>query len=285
MSQEVTKLQVLASQAATAINNAMLFHRQQEVDRLKDEFILTISHEFRTPMTTIDGYVSLMQRHREKLDSEKIEQFTNEIHLASQQLSGMVQMLGDAARLSDQSLQVALGPVKAHDAAERARSTMPPEGKPRVVRNIPEQLTVIADAERLPNIFSNLIGNAVKYAPEGPIEVTARTESREALARQGREVVTAHNAAPMWAVISVRDRGPGIAPEDMDKLFKKFVRLSKSLTTNVRGTGLGLWICKEYVKAMGGEIWVDSEINGGADFQFCLPLAMTPGATHTQSHA
>jgi signal transduction histidine kinase len=96
-------------------------------------------------------------------------------------------------------------------------------------------------------------------------------------------MVTAHNAAPMWAVISVRDHGPGIAPEDMDKLFKKFVRLSKSLTTNVRGTGLGLWICKEYVKAMGGEIWVESEINGGADFQFCLPVAVTPSATHSHT--
>jgi signal transduction histidine kinase len=85
------------------------------------------------------------------------------------------------------------------------------------------------------------------------------------------------SAAPKWAVISVRDRGPGIAADDLDKLFLKFVRLQKSLTTSVRGTGLGLWICREYVEAMGGDIWVVSELNQGTDFQFCLPLDVTAG--------
>jgi len=284
MSQEVAKLQSLASQAATAISNAMLYHdlhealeRQQEVDRLKDEFILTISHEFRTPLTTIDGYVSLLDRFRDKVDVTKIAQFTEEIRLASQQLAGMIQMLADAAGLSDQSLKVAMEAVSLHTAAKRALSTQPAEAKARVTVRIPEQLIVHADAERLPLIFSNLVGNALKYAPDGPIEVTARIESREALARQGRKHAAEPTAAPKWAVISVRDRGPGIAAEDLDKLFLKFVRLQKSLTTNVRGTGLGLWICREYVEAMGGDIWVLSEINQGADFQFCLPLDVTAG--------
>jgi signal transduction histidine kinase len=282
MSQEVAKLQSLASQAATAISNAMLYRelhealeRQQEVDRLKDEFILTVSHEFRTPLTTIDGYVSLLDRFKEKLDATKIAQFTEEIRLASQQLAAMIQMLSDAAGLSDQSLKVTLGAVNLHDAAKRALSTPSPEAKARITVRIPERLTVHADADRLPLIFSNLVGNALKYAPQGPIEVTARIESREALARQGRAHPAQPNAAPKWAVIGVRDRGPGIAAEDMDKLFQKFVRLQKSLTTNVRGTGLGLWICREYVEAMGGDIWVESTVNQGSDFQFCLPLDAT----------
>jgi signal transduction histidine kinase len=285
MSQEVAKLQSLASQAATAISNAMLYHdlhealeRQQEVDRLKDEFILTISHEFRTPLTTIDGYVSLLDRFRDKVDAGKIAQFTEEIRLASQQLAGMIQMLSDAAGLSDQSLKVAMEAVNLHDiAAKRALSTQTPEAKARVIVRIPEQLMVHADAERLSLIFSNLVGNALKYAPNGLIEVTARVESRETLARQGRKHTADPGAAPKWAVISVRDHGPGIAPEDLDKLFQKFVRLQKSLTTNVRGTGLGLWICREYVEAMGGDIWVVSQVNQGADFQFCLPLDVTVG--------
>lgn len=286
LSQEVAKLQSLSSQAATAISNAMLYRelhealeRQQEVDRLKDEFILTISHEFRTPLTTIDGYVSLLARHRDKLDADRVEQFTKEIRLASQQLAGMIQMLADAARLSDQALKVTLGPVKLREAAESALSTQPPNAKDRVTVRIPEQVAAHADAERLPVIFSNLIGNALKYAPDGSIEVTARVESREALARQGHAHPAAANAAPRWVVVSVRDRGPGIAPEDFDKLFQKFVRLQKSLTTNVRGTGLGLWICREYVQAMGGDIWVESQINQGADFQFCLPQDTTGSTT------
>jgi signal transduction histidine kinase len=280
MSQEVAKLQSLASVAGTAISNAMLYQRQQEVDRLKDEFILTISHEFRTPLTTIDGYVSLLARHRDKLEADRVEQFTKEIRLASQQLASMIQMLADAARLSDESLKVTLGPVKVREAAESALSTQSLDAKDRVLVRIPESLTVHADAERLPVIFSNLIGNALKYAPGGPIEVTASVESRDALARRGRAHPAAPNAAPRWAVVSVRDRGPGIAREDFDKLFQKFVRLQKSLTTDVRGTGLGLWICSEYVQAMGGEIWVESELSQGADFQFCLPLDATGGTSH-----
>ncbi|HLJ80262.1 MAG TPA: ATP-binding protein, partial [Ktedonobacterales bacterium] len=71
--------------------------------------------------------------------------------------------------------------------------------------------------------------------------------------------------------VSVRDWGEGISPEDQTKLFQKFVRLSRSLTTAVRGTGLGLWICLKYLEAMGGDIWVESDYGKGANFQFCLP--------------
>ena len=73
--------------------------------------------------------------------------------------------------------------------------------------------------------------------------------------------------------MAVQDMGPGIPREEQDKLFQKFVRLPRSLTTAVRGTGLGLWICAEYVHAMGGEIWVESELAQGARFLFCLPAA------------
>jgi signal transduction histidine kinase len=279
MSSDVGLLQSLARQAASAISNAMLFERQQELDRLKDEFILTISHEFRTPLTTIDGYVTLLNRHGAKLGPDKIEQFTNEIRQATSQLAAMIGMLADANRLSSEPLQMTLGPVNVHEAAARALSTQTEDARKRVKVEIAPQLRVFADGERLPLVFSNLLGNALKYAPQGPIEMTARVESREALVRQGRAHTASARAADRWVVMGVRDRGPGIAPEDMDKLFKKFVRLSRSLTTSVRGTGLGLWICREYLDAMGGDIWVESVYGQGSYFQFCLPIALTTGKT------
>jgi signal transduction histidine kinase len=95
----------------------------------------------------------------------------------------------------------------------------------------------------------------------------------------GRAHARASGAPEQWIVVGVRDWGTGISVEDQPKLFHKFVRLSRSLTTSVRGTGLGLWICRQYVEAMGGDIWVESEFGKGAHFQFSLPSASAPAET------
>src|SRR5262249_44942514 len=111
-----------------------------------------------------------------------------------------------------------------------------------------------------------------KYAPsEQPAEVTARLESRAILAAAGLPHALAEGAAEHWVVVDVRDHGQGISPEDQAQLFQKFKRLKQSLTTSVRGTGLGLWICRQYLDAMGGDIWVTSKLGDGSHFQFCLP--------------
>jgi signal transduction histidine kinase len=109
--------------------------------------------------------------------------------------------------------------------------------------------------------------------------LSARPETRAALARAGRAHASVEGAPERWVVVSVTDHGEGISPEDQARLFQKFVRLTRSLTTPVRGTGLGLWICREYVEAMGGNIWVESEPGRGSTFSFCLPATTAPPAT------
>ncbi len=285
--EQIGLLQGLASQAGVAISNASLYQdlaqayeRQQELDRLKDEFILTISHEFRTPLTTIDGYVTLIGRHGLKLDPERLTQYATEIRQATSQLAGMISMLADANRMSDHLLELTLVPVNARAAAEKAVSTQSPEAKARLMLDIPAEFWVEADEERLPLVFSNLISNALKYSGENaPVRVAARPESRERLVQDGRlRHSRANTEAQRWVVVSVRDQGIGISPEDQKKLFQKFVRLSHSLTSSVRGTGLGLWICKSYVEAMGGDIWVESARGQGSLFEFCLPVAEQPAS-------
>ena len=281
---EIGPLQGLAGQAAIAITNARLYQRlerafeqQKELDRLKDEFILTVSHEFRTPLTAIEGYVTLIDRHGQRLDQAKLTQFASEIHQATKQLASMISTLADANHMSDQPLQVATRPVNLRASAEKAIANQPQEIRERIQLEIAPDLWALADEERLPQVFSNLITNAVKYAPTGyPYLLSAQTESRATLAAANRKHAWEDHAAPRWVVVGVQDRGPGISPEDQAKLFQKFVRLPQSLTTAVRGTGLGLWICRQYLDAMNGDIWIESELARGATFRFCLPQAPTP---------
>ncbi len=281
---EIGLLQGLASQGGSAVSNARLYQELQQayeeqkaLDRLKDEFILTVSHEFRTPLTAIEGYVTLISRHGHRLDHAKLSQFAGEIHQATSQLAGMISMLADANRMSNQPLQVTLRPTQLRAVAANAIATQSPEAKERIVLSIPDDLWALADDERLTLVFSNLVSNAIKYSPEqAPCSLVATVASRGELARQGHAQAQREGAPERWVVVSVRDRGPGISPEDQAKLFQKFVRLSQSLTTSVRGTGLGLWICRQYVTAMGGDIWVESAIQQGSSFEFCLPLAAPP---------
>lgn len=283
--EEIRLLQTLAAQASVAISNAQLYHdlaqayeKQKELDRLKDNFILTVSHEFRTPLTAIKGYISLIDRHADRLDQAQFLKYGEEIRQAADNLTGMVDALADANKLEDEPLHLTLSPVNVSDMAATAIASQPPEAKGRILVEIPAALWVSGDAKRLATVITNLVSNALKYSPEGSsCRITARVETREALARQRPGSAPARPGAPeRWAVVGVLDSGMGISPADQEKLFHKFVRLEKSLTTNVRGTGLGLWICRKYLDAMGGDIWVTSALNQGSHFQFYLPLAQSP---------
>lgn len=285
--EEIGLLQSVASQGAVAISNAMLYQEQQrsleqlrELDRLKDEFILTVSHEFRTPLTTIEGYVTLISRHGERLEPEKVEQFAGEIHQASNQLMTLIENLSNANKLSQGAPKPHIAPVSVRALAEKAIAAQPPEMKTRIQMEAPADLWMYGDTELLLTIVSNLLGNALKYSPApAPVRLLARRETRAHLAEQGRPHALAADAPRDWIVVGVRDQGEGIAKEDQDKLFQKFVRLSRSLTTSVRGTGLGLWICQGYIKAMHGDIWVVSEYGNGALFEFSLPAAAPPAGS------
>jgi signal transduction histidine kinase len=288
-SEEVALLQGLGSQGAGAIRNAQLYEelteayeKQKELDRLKDDFILMVSHEFRTPVTAIEGYVTLIGRHQQKLDQTKLDQFAGEIRQATVQLMGMIDRLHDANSLDSQPLQLTPVPVCVRSAAEEAIAGQAPEAKARIMLDLAEDLWALADAKRLTIVFTNLLSNAIKYShSHKPCQISARIEERATLVQQGRLRALAEGAAEQWVVVDVRDWGDGIAPDDQARLFQKFVRLSRSLTTSVRGTGLGLWICRKYLQAMGGEIWVESEPGQGSHFQFCLPRATAPAQAQT----
>ncbi len=301
---EISLLEGLAGQAAVAIHNAQLYmdlerayEQQKELDHLKDDFIVTASHEFRTPLSAIHGYASLLQRHSAKLTMDQARRFSTEITRAAQQLVGMVTTLMDASRLDSRKLLLSPQSVEVRSLAESALALVQPDIQQPIQIEIPADLWVYADPDRLRQVMTNLLTNAGKYSsPTSPIDFLARVEQHFTLpemppagkslgqANGGMDASTAPGAGSAAAqadpsaylIVSVVDRGDGITPEDQKKLFQKFVRLQRSLTTPVRGTGLGLYICRQYLSAMGGAIWVESTLGEGSAFHFALPLASPP---------
>ncbi len=300
---EISLLEGLAGQAAVAIHNAQLYmdlerayEQQKELDHLKDDFIVTASHEFRTPLSAIHGYASLLQRHSARLTADQARRFSTEITRAAQQLVGMVTTLMDASRLDSRKLLLSPQSVEVRSLAESALALVQPDIQQPIHMEIPADLWVYADPDRLRQVMTNLLTNAGKYSPSAStIDFLARVEQHFTLpelppagkpgngANGGTsEAATgpASSAAPgqpaAYLIVSVVDRGEGISPEDQKKLFQKFVRLQRSLTTPVRGTGLGLYICRQYLSAMGGSIWVESALGEGSTFHFALPLVAPP---------
>jgi signal transduction histidine kinase len=276
---EISLLEGLAGQAAVAINNAQLYTdleqalaQQKELDRLKDDFIVTASHEFRTPLSAIHGYASLLQRHSARLTMDQARRFSSEITRAAQQLVGMVTTLMDASRLDSRKLSLNPQPVEVRLLAESALALVQPDIQQPIHMDIPTDLWVHADPDRLRQVMTNLLTNAGKYSPfSNPIDFIAHVEQHFSLSEASSQT----EPAP-YLIVSVVDRGDGISAEDQKKLFQKFVRLQRSLTTPVRGTGLGLYICRQYLTAMGGAIWVESTIGEGSTFSFALPLTTPP---------
>src|SRR6185437_2477570 len=242
-----------------------------------------------TPLSAIHGYASLLQRHSAKLTMDQARRFSTEITRAAQQLVGMVTTLMDASRLDSRKLLLSPQSVEVRSLAESALALVQPDIQQPIQIEIPADLWVYADPDRLRQVMTNLLTNAGKYSsPTSPIDFLARVEQHftlpetlpagkpggqgnggmDASAAPGAASVAVQAEPSAYLIVSVVDRGDGITPEDQKKLFQKFVRLQRSLTTPVRGTGLGLYICRQYLSAMGGAIWVESVLGEGSAFHF-----------------
>jgi signal transduction histidine kinase len=251
-------LSLFAAQAANAITNARAYQKARELDRMKSEFVAVVSHEVRTPLTSIKGslelltdpkYFELPPQSRELLEicetnAERLAILINDIldfsKLESSRLSSHFAPL-DAA----QAIEDALGQVRALAAKASIEIT---------VEIDPAGPAVVADVKRIGQVLTNLLSNAIKFsAPGQPVVVRVSPGEDRGL------------------LISVTDRGQGIAAADVPKLFQKFRQLDSSATRRVGGTGLGLVISKGIVEEHGGRIWVESELGRGSTFTFWLP--------------
>lgn len=236
------------------------YERQKELDMLKDQFIMTASHELRTPLTAVVGYLDLLDIYNGTLTAERRANFITKAHRSCDELTLMVNNIMDANRVQGDIATTTLVPVLLEETVvhitEIVESLSIIERR-TMTMSVPPEIFVTADAVRLRQVLLNLVSNALKYSPSGtPIEIFAEV---------GTEYVT----------VCVRDFGSGVPVTEQNRLFERFVRLERDMNSPKRGTGLGLYICRKLVHAMGGRIWVESTgVQGeGSRFVFTLPLA------------
>jgi two-component system, NtrC family, sensor histidine kinase KinB len=228
--------------------------RLTELDRLKSEFVMTASHELRTPLTSIGMSVKLLlERTMEKLD-EKDRQLLLAAHEDLQRLKTLVSNLLDLSRIEAGKMEMEFENISLHALCENAVGVLKSQIEAKgicLTMDLPQQLPLVkADANKMIWVLTNLISNALHY-----------TES-------GGSIRLSAEQLGLYVHVSVSDNGPGIPFEVQSKIFDKFVQIKSDKALG--GTGLGLTICKEIVRAHGGTIWVDSTPGEGSTFTFTL---------------
>ena len=282
--EEISVLMAISAQAASAIRNAQLFEQIQEanaelqrMDRVKDEFIVTASHELRTPLSAISGYSSLLKKQSEngRVNAQQVLKYANKIVGSTQQLKDLVDNMTLAARMGarEKNLELELLSSQLLAAVQTATTMLNINLEQPITVNISPDLWVKSNALHLRQVITNLLDNAAKYSPpHGRIEIKAQPMMLSQLEENQADYnILANGEDPEIIKVSVCDEGEGVAPEDAEKIFEKFVRAPRSLTTPIRGTGLGLFICRRFVEAMEGRLWLERSIPGkGSIFSFYL---------------
>ncbi len=228
--------------------------RFREAEELKSTFISVISHELKTPVALIKGYVSTLRREDATWERKIVADSLEVIEEEADRLTELIENLLDASRLQAGGLTVSLTDVSLRNLAERiAEKFRTQSSQHSIVVNFPNDFPIIlADEERISQVLSNLLSNAIKYSPEGgEIRIAGQVRSDQ-------------------VIVCINDEGPGIAPDDIPHVFDRFYRSSTATRTS-KGAGLGLFLARAVVEAHGGRIWVDPRPGAGARMCFSLP--------------
>ncbi len=228
----------------------------KRLDQLKTEFVNTVSHELRTPLTGLQASVRMLQSDMLGPTTPDQQAALTLAVSGIQRLARLVSNLLDISKIEAGKLDLHYDEADlAEVASEIARSVEPlarERGLEIRLRLPPEPLRVFIDRDKILQVFSNLVSNALKFSRHGAVEIEVAVRGEEALC-------------------AVKDTGPGIAPNDLPKLFGKFQQIGQPSGSVEKGTGLGLSICKGIVELHQGKIWVESRLGEGTHFLFTLP--------------
>jgi signal transduction histidine kinase len=245
-----------------ALENARLagelttsLEQQQELNRVKDDFVSVVSHELRTPLTSIQGYLKTMLQLSSSLPESQRNSFLEAADRQGDRLRRLIEQLLVVGRLETHVEPMTLAPL----SFERLMSNVVDELRTRAnghafdVRIQPELAQVMSDEGKVHQIVSNLVENALKYSPPD-----TRVSIRVGSAADG-------------VVVSVLDEGPGIPLDHRERIFERFYQIDQSATRTVGGTGLGLYICRKMAESIGAELWLASSDQTGSEFALFLP--------------
>ena len=243
----------------------LAYEQQRQVNELKDQFLLHVSHELRTPLTVLGSYLALFKDYFDRLDPLERTHLLNRTLANYDELVSLVNGMLDAVAVAGAFPPAYCEEVSVLRVVQEVLAHLDPRDTEAytIHLQIAEHILVWADPRSLYHVLQNLLSNVFKYVPT-------------------RTVVSIEvsQPAPFSPVcLSVQDAGPGIPPEELPLLFEKFVRLKRDLASQTRGTGLGLYICKHLVEAMGGHIWVESSGRMGDGSRFCMTLPAFPASS------
>jgi len=274
----------LAGRAAVAMDNARLYEEAKQAkeeavaavsraalaDRAKTDFLATMSHELRTPLNAIAGYAELLELGMRGPVTEQQREAIARIRRSEQHLLGIVNDILMFAKTETGRIPLKLENTTVTSVLDSVRFLVEPLLAANEIRltqeGCSEEMSVVADRDRLNQILVNLLSNAVKFSPRGG-EVRILCEVKEHL-----------------VAINVEDDGHGIAADKLEEIFEPFVQLSSGLTRTAEGSGLGLAISRELARLMGGDVTVRSELGKGSTFTLTLPMsAPTPAVLEGQA--
>jgi signal transduction histidine kinase len=240
----------------------LAYERQRQANELQEQFLLHVSHELRTPLMALGSFLELLKRYFDKLNPVERTQLLTRALANYEELVSLVNGVLDAIRVTGAFPSARCEGVPVRRVVQEVLAHLDPQDvQAYTIRlQVAEQVLVWADPQSLYHVLQNLLSNVFKYVPTQTI-IT----------------IEAAQPAPFSPVcLRVQDAGPGIPPEELPLLFEKFVRLKRDLGGPTRGTGLGLYICKRLVEAMGGRIWVESSGRIGEGSRFCMTLPPIP---------
>jgi signal transduction histidine kinase len=255
---DIALVEAAAREVSVALNHARLYEAAvdtadelRELDQLRSDFISMVSHELRSPMTVVGGIAHLLEWRRDKLSEEEMVELLQSLGREARRLTRLVSEFLDMEAIERGRFTLYR---EEFDVLELAVEAMVDAGyaqRTEVSSTAPEA-TVTADRDRIKQVLLNLLTNAAKFSPED------------------QNVIVEVEPGPAEVRVSVSDRGPGIAPEEHDLLFRRFSRISTTVG-RAPGSGFGLYVSRTIVELHGGKMWVESKPGDGATFLFTLP--------------